>query len=133
MYLLIRFLFWAKGLNYKLVQGKPAHLNYIVKYYFRGRRPFVMLEIASVLVWLIIRVLPRRILCGDRIVFIADRFIPDFIVMLHYTSNLSEFTLLKLMKFLERLVLTFSTIVYFHIYVDPHTAILRKKEEQLHP
>ena len=132
-YLLIRFLFWAKGLNYKLAQGKPAYFNYIVKYYFRDRKLFVALEIASVLIWFIIRVLPKKILCRKRLIFIADRFIPDFIVMLHYTSNLNESTLLKLMKFLERFTLAFSSIVYFHIYVDPHTAILRKKEEQLHP
>jgi len=133
MYLLIRFLFWAKGLNYKLAQGKPAYFNYIVKYYFRDRRLFVALEIASVLTWFIIRVLPKKILCRNHVIFIADRFIPDFIVMLHYTSNLNESTLLKLMKFFERFTLAFSSIVYFHIYVDPHTAILRKKEEQLYP
>jgi len=132
MYLLIRFLFWAKGLNYKLAQGRPAYFNYVVKYYFKGGRLYVALEIVSVLMWLIVKVLSKRILCRDHVIFIADRFIPDFIVMLHYTSNLNESTLLKLIKFFERFMLSFSNVVYFYIHVDPYIAILRKPEEQLH-
>jgi thymidylate kinase len=131
MYLLIRFLFWVKGLDYKLLQGKPIHLNYIVKQYLGGKRLYAILEIMSVLIWFMIEMLSRQILRRKHTIFIADRFIPDFIVMLHYTSKLDEHTLLKLAKFFEKLMLI--NPIYLHVYVDPRIAVSRKKGECLHP
>ena len=130
MYLLIRFLFWIKRLNYKLLQGKPIHLNYIMKQYLGDRMLYVMLEITSILIWFMMEMLPRQILRRKHAIFIADRFIPDFIVTLYYTSRLDEYMLLKLARFFEKLMLI--NPIYFHVYVDPYIAVSRKREECLH-
>jgi thymidylate kinase len=131
MYVLIRLVLLVKGYDYNLLRGKPLHLNYIVKKYFGDKILYVTLEIVSVLIWFIIEFFPQKILQRSDTVFIADRFVPDFIVMLRYTSYLNEQTLLKLAKVLEKFM--YINPVYFHIYVDPHKAIIRKKEEKLHP
>ena len=131
MYLLIRLFFLLKGYDYKSIQGMPALLNYIVKQYIGNRKLYVVLEVTSVIAWYIIEVFPRRVLGGKHVVFVADRFLPDFIVMLHYTSNIDESRLPKLYRFLEKLIPI--SIIYFNVYVDPYIAISRKKEEKLHP
>jgi thymidylate kinase len=131
MYLLIRVFFALKGYDYKSIQGMPILLNYIIKQYFGKQRLYIVLEVASVLAWYIIKVIPRKIFGRKPIVFIAERFLPDFIVMLHYTSGISDDELLKIYRFLEKLM--HLNIIYFYVYVDPHLAITRKREERLHP
>lgn len=131
MYLLIRVFFSLKGYDYKSIRGMPILLNYIIKKYLGKQKLYVVLEVASVLVWYIIKVLPRKIFGGRPIVFVADRFLPDFIVMLHYTSGTSDDKLLKIYRFLEKLM--HLNIIYFYVYVDPHLAVTRKREEGLHP
>lgn len=131
MYILIRLFFWGKNYDFKTLQGKPLHSNYIIKQYFGNKGLYVVLEIAGVLIWLMMKILPRLILWKKRVIFIADRFIPDFIVMLSFTSNCEEHRLLKLAKFLEKIM--HAKIIYFHVYVDPCVAVVRKREEQLYP
>jgi thymidylate kinase len=131
MYLLTRIFFLLKGYNYKSIQGMPIFLNYIVKQYFGRQRLYVALEVVSVLAWYIMEILPRRIFGGKPIVFVADRFLPDFIVILHYTSGIRDDKLLKIYRFLERSMPL--DIIYFYVYVDPDLAVARKKEEKLHP
>mgnify|MGYP000034600529 CR=1 FL=1 len=130
-YLLIRLFFLLKGYDYKSIQGMPAPLNYIIKQYIGNWKLYVVLEVASLIAWYMIEVFPRRILGGKHVVFVADRFLPDFIVMLHYTSNIDESRLAKLYRFLEKLMSI--NIVYFNVYVDPYIAVSRKKEEKLYP
>jgi len=131
MYLLIRVFFSLKGYDYKSIRGMPILLNYIIKKYLGKQKLYVVLEVASVLVWYLIKVLPRKIFEGRPTVFVADRFLPDFIVMLHYASGISDDKLLKIHKFLEKLVRL--NIIYFYVYVDLHLAVARKKGERLHP
>jgi len=131
MYLLIRFFFSLKGYDYKSIQGMPILHNYIVKQCFGRRRLYVPLEIVSVLAWYVIEVLPRRVFGGKPVVFIADRFLPDFVVMLHYTSGIDDGKLLKIYRFLEKLISL--DIIYFYVYVDPYLAVARKREEKLRP
>jgi len=131
VYLLIRFFFSLKGYDYKSIQGMPILLNYIVKQCFGRRRLYVPLEVVSVLAWYIIAVFPRRIFGGKPVVFVADRFLPDFIVMLHYISGIDDGKLLKIYRFLEKSMSL--DIIYFYVYVDPYLAVARKREEKLHP
>jgi thymidylate kinase len=131
MYLLLRFFFLLKGYEYKSIQGKPIFLNYLVKQYLGHRKLYITLEVTSVIAWYMIEVFPKKILGRKPVVFIADRFLPDFIVMLHYTSSVDKGKLLKLYRFLEKLMSI--SIVYFYVYVDPYIAISRKREEKLYP
>jgi len=105
--------------------------NYLVKQYFGHRKLYIVLEVLSIIAWYLIEVFPKKIFGGKPIVFIADRFLPDFIVMLCFTSNINENELLKLYKFLEKLMSI--NAIYFYIYVNPYIAVVRKKEEKLHP
>jgi energy-coupling factor transporter ATP-binding protein EcfA2 len=127
VYLLLRFFFRIKGYDYKKLQGRPAHLSYLIKYYFRRWMSILLLlEIIGVIMWYLLRVVPR-ICLQRRVIFIADRFLPDFIVMLSYIGELSEKRLAHLYKFLENLQ-RFKPI-YIYTYVNPYVAMIRKRDE----
>jgi len=132
MYVLLRVFFWGKNYDFETLQNKPLHFSYIVKQYFGNSKFYVILEVVGVLIWFFIRMFPKYTILGRRhVILIADRFIPDFIVMLSLTSNCDKQCLLKLTKFLEKIM--HAKIVYFYIHTDPYVAVARKKEEWLHP
>jgi thymidylate kinase len=130
MYIIIRLIFWLKGYDYKSLEGKPLYSNYIIRKYLRARKLYIVLEIVGVLLWFMVKLIPQTIMCGKRKrIIIADRYIPDFAVMQAFTSGIDDSYLIKLVRFLEK----FSGIhpLYFYVYVNPHLALVRKKDEHL--
>jgi thymidylate kinase len=130
MYLIIRLIFWLKGFDYKSLKNKPLHLNYILRKYLRARRLYTILEILGVQVWFMLELIPRAIMyVRHKSIVIADRYIPDFAVMLAFTGGIDDNCLIKLVWFLEKF--TGIKPLYFYTYVDPHLALNRKKDEYL--
>lgn len=130
MYVIIRLFFWLKGFDYKSLENKPLHLNYILRKYLGARRLCIILEIIGVQVWFMLKLIPQAIMHGkNKRIIIADRYIPDFAVMLAFTSSIDDNCLIKLAWFLDK----FSGIkpLYFYIYIDPYLALIRKKDEYL--
>jgi hypothetical protein len=88
------------------------------------------MEITGVLLWLMINLVPWIIKCNTRNkIIIAERFIPDFVVMLDFTSKIKNYNMIKIIYFLERF--TGIKPLYFHIFVDPQLALARKRDEYL--
>lgn len=129
MYVLARFILWIKGIKYNFLEGKPLHLNYVMTKYFRNKRFYIMLEIVGVLLWFMLRLIPTLILHRNKSLIIADRYIPDFVTTLAFTSGIKDRTMVKIAWFLER----FQRLrpIYFYVYVNPDQALLRKKDERL--
>jgi len=130
VYILTRFILWIKGIKYNFLQGKPLYLNYIVTKYFKNKRLYIMLEIVGVLLWFILRLIPILILYrNNKSLIIADRYIPDFVTTLAFTSGIKDQTMVRIAWFLER----FQRLkpIYFYVHVNPDQALLRKKDEHL--
>ncbi|MEM4490592.1 MAG: hypothetical protein QXK41_05470 [Desulfurococcaceae archaeon] len=89
-----------------------------------------MLEIVGVLLWFILRLIPILILYRDnKSLIIADRYIPDFVTTLAFTSGIKDQTMVRIAWFLEKFQRLKS--IYFYVYVNPDQALLRKKDESL--
>lgn len=130
VYILVRFILWIRGVNYRSLQGKPLYLNYIITRHFKNKRLYITLEIIGVLLWFILRLIPILILHrNNKSLIIADRYIPDFVTTLAFTSGIKDQTMVRIAWFLER----FQRLkpIYFFIYVDPDQALMRKKDEHL--
>ncbi|UNQ73150.1 hypothetical protein [Infirmifilum sp. NZ] len=132
MYVLIRFLFRIKRIDYKFARGKPLYLNYMVSKYFKSKKFYILLEIAGVLVWFIVKIFPLAVLATlykDEILIIADRYVPDFVVLMSLTSKISNNDMVRIARFLERIQPL--RPLYFYVYADPSIALKRKSEERL--
>jgi|GEM_PF-849009 len=130
MYAIVRLILWLKGFDYNSLKNKPLHLNYIIRKYLGTERLYTILEILGVQVWFMLKLITHAIMClGHKSIIIADRYIPDFVVMLAFTSDIDNDRLIKLVWFFEK----FARVkpLYFYIYVDPHLALNRKKDEYL--
>jgi len=133
MYVLIRILFRIKGIDYKFARGKPLYLNYMVLKYFKSKKLYILLEIAGVLVWFIVKIFPLVVLAtlykDYELLIMADRYTPDFAVLLSLTSKISNDDMVRIARFLERIQPL--RPLYFYVYTDPAIALKRKSEERL--
>lgn len=130
MYVIMRFVFWIKGVNYRSIRGRPLHLNYITMKYFRTKKLYILFEIIGVLMWFILKLSPFIILCRDsKSLIIADRYIPDFAVLISFTADISNKNMTRLVWFLEKIQPL--KPLYFYIYADLPLVLRRKMEEHL--
>jgi energy-coupling factor transporter ATP-binding protein EcfA2 len=130
MHVIIRLIFWLKGFDYKSLENKPLHLNYIIRKHLRVRSFYTILEIIGVQVWFLLKLIPRAFMHrGCKRIIIADRYIPDFAAMLAFTSSINNSCLIKLIWFLEKF--TCVKPLYFYVHVDPYLSLNRKKDECL--
>jgi len=130
MYVIMRFVFWIKGINYKSIRGRPLYLNYTIMKFFRIKKIYILFEITGVLVWFILKLFPFIILCRDsKSLIIADRYIPDFAVLIAFTAGISNKNMIRLVWFLEKIQPL--KPLYFYIYADLPLVLKRKMEEHL--
>lgn len=130
MYVILRFLLFLKGLNYTFLQNKLVYLNYIIRCYFKNKQLYIFLEILGVIIWFFWNLLPNIYLCrNNKCVIIADRYLPDFAVLLAFTTEIKKRKMIRIIKFLEKIPRI--KPIYFHIYLNPKIALDRKKDEDL--
>jgi len=129
MYFVLAFVLKLYGFSLSELYIKPVLLNFIVRKLFRrSLRLLFILETISAILWIIIHI-HLLSLFKRGIVFVADRFLPDFVVIAKFLVGLNTRSMIKLLYFLDRLVI-FDTI-YLHIYIDPCIAVKRKYNEEL--
>jgi thymidylate kinase len=97
----------------------------------KNRKLYITLEITGVIIWFLLKLLPRLTLFRNhrKVIVIADRYILDFAVMMAFTADLNNKDMSKIASFLEKF--TGIKPLYFYIRADPYLALNRKKNEYL--